>query len=88
VKRFRAISQDSIALDPDVMSSIGMRLFTSGERRYLEHESGRIGEFSGDTAGTVTSWTLLRDLYGANAIVSLTGIGFNDAEDQALARVR
>ena len=88
LRNFRRVAQDSVPLSPIAMRDIGIRLFTNGEREYVKREAGQMAEFSPDTAGHITPWSLLFELYGAKTLVSFTAVAFNDARDEAIVAVR
>jgi hypothetical protein len=88
VTSFRHVAQDTVPLSPAGMGMAGMRLFSRGERSYVWNEAARISEFGGDTARAITPWSVLRDLYGSNAIVEFTRVGLNDTGDEAIVAFR
>jgi hypothetical protein len=88
LKSFRKVAQDSLPLNPDAMRDIAVRLLTHGERSYVDYEAGQMAQFSADTAGRITPWSVVFDLYETSTLVSVTRIGFNDARDEAIVAIR
>jgi hypothetical protein len=83
---FRLVGQDTVPLNPWPMRAIGARLFSKGERAYLLQESSRLSELGPDTR--TTPWSLLREVYDADAVLTFTRVGFNVRGDEAIVAYR
>ena len=88
LREFRKVAQDTTSLSAAPFSDLGWRIFTPGERTYINQEAGSSEDVDRAPYDYMVPWSLLRDIYAANALLSFTRVGFNDRHDEAIVAFR